>query len=417
MIQAESSRTNEIKVKVCYHPAQEQIFSHPAKVKVIVKGRRFGLTRGYANYAIERMLEGAATALWLDTVNSNIDRYVERYFYPILRQLPSDHWTWRQQKKELAVFSSRLDFRSADQPERIEGFAYNLIILNEAGIILNDAYLWENAIRPMSLDFNPDMLIGGTPKGKNLFFQLATKAQDRQDHRYKDWQHFHFTTYDNPFVSKAEIDALGEDMPEAVRRQEIMGEFLDEAFGVFRNVDACIDQKAIEDHPRPEHTYCAGLDLGKHVDFTVLTILDDAGRQVYWKRINQLDWTYQKTLIISAVRNYHARLLMDSTGLGDPIFDDLREAGLDVQGYVFTNDSKKKLVEALMLTFEKEDIVLLPEPIQTNEIKMFEFHRKPSGLIHYAAPEGLHDDCVFSLALANWARKAISPDRWNITVF
>jgi hypothetical protein len=70
-----------------------------------------------------------------------------------------------------------------------------------------------------------------------------------------------------------------------------------------------------------------------------------------------------------------------------------------------------------MLAFEGRGITLLPEPIQKNELLMFEFSRTPSGLISYAAPEGLHDDCVFALALANWARTAIGPARFEISVF
>jgi phage FluMu gp28-like protein len=405
------------RLRIVYHPAQAAIFDDPARVKVIVKGRRFGLTRGYAHYCIERMLGGASSVLWLDTVNSNIDRYVERYFHPVLRDLPSQYWTWRQQKKELELFGSVLDFRSADQPERIEGFGYRLVILNEAGIILNNSYLWENAIRPMTLDYKPDILIGGTPKGKNVFWQLANKAQDRQDPKYADWKYFHKTSYDNPFLAKADIDELAADMPELVKRQEIFAEFLDEAAGVFRNVSACIDKNGKPEPPVPGRVYCAGLDLAKHVDFTVLTVFDDTGRQVYWTRINQLDWPYQKRLIIQVIQSYKARVVMDSTGVGDPIFDDLREAGLDVEGYKFTNDSKKKLVESLMLAFEKANLTLLPEKIQENELNMFEFSRTPSGLISYNAPEGMHDDCVFALALANWARTAIEPARFKITVF
>ncbi len=410
-------QANEVRLDVTYHPAQAEIFDDPARVKVIVKGRRLGLTRGYANHACEKMLDGLSPVLWVDTVNSNIDRYVERYFYPVLRTLPKQYWTWRQQKKELELFGRKLDFRSADQPERIEGFGYKLILLNEAGIILNDAYLWENAILPMTLDYNPNIIIGGTPKGKNLFFQLATKAQDRQDPKYRDWKYFHKTSYDNPFIDRADIDALAAEMPEAVKQQEIFGQFLDEAAGVFRNIDACIDKGARAETPVAGRNYCAGLDLAKHVDFTVLTVLDENGRQVYWNRLNQLDWPYQKQLIIQVAKDYRARMVMDSTGVGDPIFDDLRDAGLDVQGYKFTNDSKKKLVESLMLAFERGDLHLLPEKIQENELKMFEFSRTPSGLISYAAPEGLHDDCVFALALANWARSAIVPGKFKVTVF
>ena len=394
---------DEARLRLYYHSAQQRIFDSPAKVKVVAKGRRFGYTRGCANYVIERMLDGCALVLWVDTINTNIDRYVERYFVPVLRQLPAQHWQWRQQKKELTILDRKCDFRSADQPERIEGFAYNLVVLNEAGIILDDPYLWENTIRPMTLDFKPEQIIGGTPKGKNVFFDLATKAQDRQDARYADWEYFHFTSYDNPYIDKAEIAKLAEDLPELVRRQEIEGEFLDDATGVFRNLDAAIG-RSVEEGPQEQVEYFMGVDLAKHVDFTVMVMLDKDGRQVNWKRINKLDWPYQKTLIAQVANAYHASVLVDSTGVGDPIYDDLRKFGLNIVGYKFTHESKKQLIEALMLSFEHGELALLAEPIQANELKMFGFEITGSG-IKYSAPEGKHDDCVMALALANWARK------------
>jgi hypothetical protein len=405
------------RLRIVYHPAQVEIFDHPARIKIIVKGRRFGLTMGYANYCIERMLDGVSPILWVDTVNSNIDRYVERYFYPTLRQIPSQYWTWRQQKKELEVFGAKIDFRSADQPERIEGFGYRLVILNEAGIILNDPYLWENAILPMTIDYKPNILVGGTPKGKNLFFQLASKAQDTQEPLYRDWHYFHFTSYDNPLIlgGRATIDALANDMPEAVRDQEIFAKFPDDGNGVFRYVDRVLLSHASP--PLPGRAYCAGLDLGRKVDFTVLTIFDDLGNQVYFNRINKLDWSYQIQVVADTVKQYGAKMLVDSTGLGDPIFEQFRNAGVDVDGYQFTSASKKRLIESLMLAIEQQGVKLLDEPVQANELKMYTYTYSPSGVISYNAPTGQHDDCVISLALANWARQSITAGMWQISVF
>lgn len=390
------------KIKVHYHTNQKKVFFDSlAKVKVVAKGRRWGFTKGCANYVSEKMLEGFSPVLWVDTVNTNIDRYVERYFYPILRPVPKEMWKWRQQKKELSILDSKLDLRSADRPELIEGFAYKLIILNEAGIILKSKYLWENTIRPMIMDFNPDQIIGGTPKGQNLFHDLKVKAEDTQDPRYKDWEFFHFTSYDNPYLDRAEIDTLVADMPEHVKRQEIFAEFLEDSAAVFRGIEKCIGSQT--EKPNPDKNYYAGLDLAKHVDFTVLTILDVDGNQRLWRRVNKLDWGYQKSLIIDIIRNFNARLVMDSTGVGDPIFDDLVNAGLDVIGYKFTSDSKKKLVENLMLSVEQKKVTLLDEPIQTNEMKIFGYEITGTG-IKYSAPEGKHDDCVMALALAEWGR-------------
>lgn len=394
----------QVSLKIHYHPGQLQVVDDPAKVKIIVKGRRWGLTKAYANLFMERAPGNKLTCLWVDFINSNIDRYVDRYFLPVLRDIPSQYYTWRQQRKELTLFDSKIDFRSADQPERIEGFGYDLIMLNEAGIILNDRYLWENAIRPMALDFNPDILIGGTPKGQNLFFELDVKAQDTLDPKYKNWKHFHFTTYENPFLPKEKIEEMEADLPDLVRRQELQAEFLEDSSLVFRKLPQAIGKSKTA--PRlPDVRYFEGVDIAMHVDFTVITVLDEHGNQVYFNRFNKLDFPYQKQLITEVAKTYGARICIDAThgSEGDPVFSDLRAAGLDIIGFNFTARSKQNLVESLMLSFDQEQLKILNEPVQTNELKMFGYDITASG-VKYSAPEGKHDDCVMALALANWAR-------------
>ena len=126
------------------------------------------------------MLDGVTPILWVDTVYGNIERYVERYFIPTLKGLPKNLWKYRSNRNELRIGNSVCDFRSADNPENIEGFGYALIVINEAGIVLKNRNLWSESILPMILDQKARVLIGGTPKGKtvkrtkekHLFYEL-----------------------------------------------------------------------------------------------------------------------------------------------------------------------------------------------------------------------------------------------------
>lgn len=238
------SSTSVLKLPISYHANQYKIFFETkARYKIIPKGRRFGLTRGFANFVINKMVEGVGPVLWVDTTNGNIDRYVERYFNPVLKNLPKDKWKWRQLKKELRIFNSICDFRSADRPENIEGFGYALMILNEAGIILKNRYLWNNAIRPMIMDYSADVLIGGTPKGKRvkgededcLYYQLYQRCLEEQkevdagqrDPNDRKWLGLTFSSYDNPLLPREEIEELELDTPSSVRDQEIYAKFID----------------------------------------------------------------------------------------------------------------------------------------------------------------------------------------------
>ena len=238
----------KLEIELNYHTNQKKIFlESDARYKIVAKGRRFGLTRGLAHYVIENMLEGITPVLWVDTIYGNIDRYFERYFLPALRTLPKGIWKYRSNRNDLKIINSVCDFRSADKPENIEGFGYELIILNEAGIILKNRRLWEESIRPMILDYKAKVIIGGTPKGKrvkktnetHLFYELYQRGFSaegkEQSEKESEWKSFNFSSYDNPMLDKDEIDELANDISPSLRDQEIFGKFMDkETSGIIK---------------------------------------------------------------------------------------------------------------------------------------------------------------------------------------
>ena len=233
----------EIKISLEFHDKQREIFfDSNARYKVIAKGRRFGLTKGFANYVIANMINDVTPILWVDTIYGNIERYVERYFIPELKQLPANSWRWRQVKNDLRIKDSVCDFRSADRPENLEGFGYRIIILNEAGIILKNRRLWEESIAPMVLDYKAKVLIGGTPKGKklkrnheeHLFYELYKRGSEQlavgslqSTVGKSNWKSFNYSSYDNPLLEAEEIDRLAKEIPLQLRKQEIYAEFID----------------------------------------------------------------------------------------------------------------------------------------------------------------------------------------------
>jgi len=385
------------------------------------------LTQGYSTYVIENMLNGLESVLWVDTVQGNIDRYFDRYFVPQLNgkklnndghwvkaewdPVPPKYWRWNQQKKEFRLLNSFCDFRSAERPELIEGFAYRLILLNEAGIILRDKYLWDNAIAPMCMDFDPNVIIGGTPKGGGLFEEMAATARSTPGQWTKT-----YTTYDNPHLERTVVDKYAAQFPESVREQEIFGKFIGDSGAVFRHLDKAIDSGLQpKPHWEPGRKYFMGVDLAKLVDWTVIVILDDLGRMVYLNRFNKLDFEYQQRVIIAAAKAFRARVLIDSTGIGEPIFDALKSKGLSLEGYkIGTTEAKKKLIEGLMLAFELQKLKIFASPIEfadvlRYEVRIFSYEITPSGVLHYEAPENQHDDCVIALALAWMCKENMKP--------
>jgi len=189
-------------------------------------------------------------------------------------------------------------------------------------------------------------------------------------------------------------------LPQRIFEQEYQAKFIDDGGEVFRGIMDCIAGDLEPYHPGK--TYYAGVDLAKSYDYTVISILDGNGHLCAFDRFNDISWTVQKQRIIDLCNKYDAYAVIDSTGIGDPILDDLN-AHIRAIGYKFTNISKRQLIESLAMSIERREITFPEIPELINELSIFTFEQTSGGLIRYSAPDGLHDDIVISLALAHQA--------------
>lgn len=382
-------------------PSQKEIFDSAARFLTVDAGRRWGKTLTGLNWLLSGACDKAGESWWVAPIYSQ-GKMAFRTLVGAARKGNAEGAFKSVSQSELRVElinGAAITFKSADNPDNLRGEGLARVVVDEAARVSRD--VWEEVLRPAVSDTGGKVLFISTPKGKNWFYELWTRGFDTAHPDYKSWQ---FPTSDNPKVPADDIEQAQASLPVDVFKQEYLAEFLDNNAGVFRNVRSCLLQGQSANTPPVEgKTYKAGLDLARLTDFTVLTILDDTGRQVYHDRFNLLDWAVQRQRVESVCRQYRAPLLLDSTGVGDPIYEDFRRAGLVVDGYKFTSESKKRLVESLMLSFEKERLRILDIPVQTNELDIFEYEIGPSGNVRYAAPDGYHDDCVIGLALANWA--------------
>ena len=374
-------------------------FNVDAKYVTIAAGRRSGKTYEAFIWLIhELLMKGAKNALWVDTVHGNIDKYVDRYAREILGEA-WPHCNWNFQKKVLRLPNETyIDFGSAQKPENLEGFEYDRIVINEGGIVLKKPQLWDNSIQPMSKGDHNKTRVIGTPKGKNRFHELFQLGQS-DDPKYAS---FRFSAYESPYWDDNELNAFKPKIPAEVWRQEYMAEFLDGAGSVFRNIEDCIVDRRT-DKAENGKQYVMGVDLAKHQDFTVITVAEkDTNHVVFMDRFNQIDWGFQKKRIIRTWQAFNKpRIVLDSTGVGDAIYDDLRAAGVNVESFKFTSTSKKELVQNLSVAIENKDITFLNDLVLVSELEVYTYEVTRMGNISYNAPEGLHDDAVMSLGLVN----------------
>lgn len=361
------------------------------RIVVIKAGRRTGKTYNFALWLIQQLdNDPGSPGLWVDTKHTNIDKYVERYFKPLLSKM--NHWprcNWNEKKKILTLHNgSYIDFGSAERPEMMEGFGYKYAVVNEGGIIFKKASLWENTLYPMIK--HAMVRIIGTPKGKNKYESL-----------YRQYPSYSFTAYDSPFWTAEEIEQAKKTMTQEAFNQEMLAKFIEGAGAVFRNIKENIQGSLLE---APQGgRYVLASDIAKHQDFTVILVGDVETKQVvYHERFNQIDWGLQKSRIINVYQKFKcAKGIIDATGVGDAVFDDLKNQGLDLEGFKFTTTTKQELVSNLSVAMDNQQIKYPIIETLIDELEMYAYEQRSNGQFSYSAPEGFHDDEVMALALLN----------------
>jgi hypothetical protein len=399
------------------HPAQQAI--HKARKKrfrTVCTGRRFGKTLCLAAELLDRGgCEKAGDYGWIAPTYNVADRGIEAFrniadgFIQVCGRAPT--------RIEFTgpVGPVRIWFLSADNPDNIRGFGFQGIVIDEAAMISPD--VWNYVLRPTIAQTLGWAVFVSTPKGRNWFYDLYTRGMDPNE---DDYASFTFPSKESPYFPEKEWDEAKRTLPEDVFRQEYMAEFMEDSAGVFRNVDACT---VSSEFSKEYHRHVViGCDVAKHTDWTVLIAMDaETGRCFAMERFNQLDWPIQKERILGFARKHRGRLILDATGVGDPIYDDLKQVYADIEGFKLTSASKTALIQRLIVGVEQRRVSWTscapaaqePEATQgtcqnwnvlTSEMKRYEYEISPSGGITYNAPSGYHDDCVMALALANHGR-------------
>jgi hypothetical protein len=359
------------------HLNQKKILDAEKRFIVIMCGRRFGKSELSQILIIKEALKGGQVAYITPTYG-----LAQVFFERLTKVLP-----FKSNISKLKIYcpnEGSIEFFTGERLDNLRGRKFHLVIVDEAAFIPDLEDGWNNSIRPTLTDYEGKAVFLSTPRGKNFFYSLFMKQGEN------DWQSFKFSTYDNPHINPREIDEARIQLPEVVFEQEYMANPSENSANPFGNafIKRCV--KPISAQP----IVCYGIDLAKSVDYTVIIGLDKDGNVAYFDRF-QMDWHNTKETI---KRLPPAPIVVDSTGVGDPILEDLLREGVNIEGLKFTSQSKQQLMEGLASAIQQGRIGF-PEGVIVDELDVFEYQFTAHG-VRYSAPSGFHDDTVMALALA-----------------
>lgn len=370
-----------------------------ARFKIAVFHRRAGKSKTALNQQVQR---------------SQLKKGIYYYFLPTYRQAKAVAWDSlvkehipmeivdKMNDSELAIYfknGSILRFAGCEDVDKHRGINPIDVVFDEYSEMPEQ--IWTAIIQPILRENKGTATFIFTPKGKNHSWKLLQMAKENPTEWYTDVQ----SVSDTNIFTTEELIEIQRNTPQALYEQEYMCSFQEGAGQFFRRIHNNL-YNAQEYQPE-WGDFQLGVDLAKYQDFTVITPFNMNTFRVYNQdRFNQIDWNLQKARIEVSARKFgNARVRIDATGVGDPVVEDLKSRGLNIgddDAIKFTEAMRMNLLNNLAMLLEQDKIQIPNDEGLITELESFQYSLSPLGKIKVGAPEGMHDDRVFSLALAVW---------------
>lgn len=412
------------------YPYQREILADPARFKIVVLHRRAGKSKTALNELIRRAAAKPGVYAHVFPYYNQVKKAVWLDPEMLSHHLP-DGLVIKKNESELWVEinskggKSLIYFLGADKPENILGMRFDGVVFDEYAQMKEE--FWTRVIRPILGKSGGWAMFVFTPQGKNHAWKLMQQAKE-----LKDWSTWVLSVQDTrdekgrPLFPAEELEAIRQVTPEALFRQEYMVEFIDDATSVFPNTEALVadpDRIKVGAYGLPADPCQFGIDLAKYRDYTVIASCNARTRHVsILERCNLVGWAEQKARINNYAKRYNVKqMVMDATGVGDPIVEEIELLGHKVYPYKFTMSSREILLRNLAVHIENATITLDYNEELLDELGSMRYEMKTrssdvgssTSRIVMKVPDGTHDDMIMAVALAIWQVDKISLNEYT----
>ena len=369
------------------YPKQEAALFDPARYSWTEATVKSGKTSGCVVWLGEKALAGrrGQNFSWFAPIYSQAKIAFDRTCEAMTREIRKPNLN--ELRIDLLV-GTHMFFRSADNPNALYGEDNHAAVVDECSRMKEEA--WHAIRSTLTATQGPVRLIGNVRGRRNWFYRECRRAEAAGAGYHKlTWR----DAVEAGILDIREINDARLSLPPTVFRELFEAEASDDEGNPFGldNIRACV---IAEQSRNPIAAW--GWDLAKRHDWTYGVALDASGREVRTVRF-QAPWRDTKRRIAEETKGRPA--LVDATGVGDPVLEDLQAAGGNFEGFVFTSRTKQQLMENLAIAFQHREVGLT-DRVLIAECESFEYVYKAAGQIAYSAPDGAFDDGVCALALA-----------------
>lgn len=303
------------------------------------------------------------------------------------------------------INGSTINFKSAEQRDALRGFTADFLCIDEAAFIPDEIFY---LILPWTDAKKAPILMTSTPFVKGGFFFNYFNYGLEHSHNTVtiNWSDPKYKESISKILPPEKLEEYREVLPSNVFKTEYLGEFLDDDGAVFVGLKDILCDTAITATDR----LYVGLDFSNQGenDYTVISIFNQNGNQVYIKYFNNISPLGQIVKIVKELEPLADQIDVIScelNSIGTPYTDLIKEKSQiledKVQGFQTSNTSKNAIVLNMQTAIENKNVTLLPDDKEIREFGYFTATYNPKTRnVSYAAPQGLNDDTVMATLIA-----------------
>lgn len=372
---------------------QQRMLDCPARYTLTEASTKAGKTASHIIWLFEQALQGHQEwNYWWVAPTSGQARIA---YKRMKRQVGAGFFQSHDTELRLTLpVGSVIWFKTAEIADNLYGDDVHAAVFDEFTRAREES--WFALRSTLTATKGPCKFIGNVKGKKNWGYKLAQKAKADKSGVYAYFKITAWDAVDAGILDREEVEQARIDLPTAVFEELYEAKPSEDGsnpFGLSFIRKALITPDSEQLAPGPAVAY--GIDLAKSFDHTVVIGLNAEGFVCHLERW-QGPWGSTKTRILQLP---DVPTLIDSTGVGDPIVEELMQTRRHTEGFKFSSQSKQQLMEGLALAFQQGGIGIPGGGWLQDECESFEYVHTRTGT-KYAAPEGQHDDGVCALALA-----------------
>lgn len=275
------------------HENQKKIHSSGALYKVAKCGKRFGKSR-WAIFALTQAAGAKPGGIFWYISRSY--RQAKNIAWREFKNLIPHKYIKRMVENELLIVlvnDAEIHLVGADNEDSLRGPKLDGIVLDECAYI--NKYLWHNILRGQLLGSNGEKpgfawfisspINPAEAMGRQLedwypeFYNEALRKQMSGD---KNWAAWHFSIYDNPTLSRDQIEEIRKDNTDDAWGVEYMAN--ESAFAGHVYSEFSFDRHVMEYAPDANSKYVRGIDWGiAHPTVCLFAHVDDKNKKIYFE--------------------------------------------------------------------------------------------------------------------------------------